>query len=229
MCGRFTVKKSPQEIARWFETTGVPPNYPPRYNIAPTDEVLAVRYNPEDGLRHLDRLRWGLVPIWAKDRKGAAKLINARCETAATLSTFKDAFAKRRCLIPADGFYEWQKLDEKTKQPFAIVPVDSPMFAFAGLWERWRDPATREIVRSCTILTTTANEVMAPIHERMPVILDKKDWTQWLGQADVVPEELQAMLKPFPAERVRVYKISSRVNSVKNDDASILEALAEGS
>lgn len=223
MCGRFNVRKSPQEVARWFRTTGVPPNYPPRYNIAPTDEVLAVRYNPEDGLRHLDRLRWGLVPIWAKDRKGAAKLINARGETVATTATFQDAFTKRRCLIPADGFYEWQKLDEKTKQPVAIVPLDNPMFAFAGLWERWRDPATKEIVRSCTIITTAANELMAPIHNRMPVILDAKDWTQWLGEADVVPEELQAMLKPFPAERMRAYKVSSRVNSVKNDDESVLE------
>jgi putative SOS response-associated peptidase YedK len=222
MCGRFNLRKSPEEVARWFGIKGAPPNYPKRYNIAPTDEVLAVRYNPEDGLRHLDKLRWGLVPLWAKDKKGAARLINARCETTATLATFKDAFAKRRCLIPADGFYEWQKLDAKNKQAFAIEPAADPMFAFAGLWERWRDPETKEILRSCTIITTAANELMAPIHDRMPVILDQASWPQWLGEADVVPEELQAMLKPFPAERMRAYKISSRVNSVKNDDEAVL-------
>jgi putative SOS response-associated peptidase YedK len=225
MCSRVTVRKSPQEVARWFRTTGVPPNYPRRYNVAPTDDVLTVRFNPEDGLRHLTRLRWGLIPIWAKDRKGAAKLINARCETVDRAAPFKDAFAKRRCIVPVDGFYEWQKIDPKNKQAFAIEPADTPMFAFAGLWERWRDPATKEIVRSCTIVTTAPNELMAPIHDRMPVILDEKDWAQWLGEADVVQDELAAMLKPFPAERMRAYKISSRVNSVKNDDESILEPL----
>lgn len=225
MCGRFVVRKPPQEIARWFRTTGVPPNYPPRYNIAPTDEVLTVRYNPEDRLRHLNPLRWGLVPIWAKDRKGAAKLINARSETAATLTTFKDAYAKRRCLIPADGFYEWRVIDDKTKEPFAIMPADNPMFAFAGLWERWRDPETKEIVRSCTILTTTANDLLRPIHERMPVILDETDWGRWLGESDDTPDELRALLKPYPADRMRAYRITSRVNSVKNDDEAVLAAL----
>ena len=225
MCGRFVVRKPPQEVARWFRTTGVPPNYPPRYNIAPTDEVLAVRYNAEDGLRHLNPLRWGLVPIWAKDRKGAAKLINARSETAATLTTFKDAYAKRRCLIPADGFYEWRVIDDKTKEPFAIMPADNPMFAFAGLWERWRDPETKEIVRSCTILTTTANELLRPIHERMPVILDETDWSRWLGESEDTPDELRALLKPYPADRMRTYRITSRVNSVKNDDEAVLAAL----
>jgi putative SOS response-associated peptidase YedK len=222
MCGRFTVRKSPHEVARIFRTAGVPPNFPPRYNLAPTDEALAVRYNPEDGQCHLDRPRWGLIPIWAKDRKGAAKMINARCETAAKAAPFKDAFAKRRCLVPADGFYEWQKLDAKNKQPFAIVPLDSSMFAFAGLWERWRDPASREIVRSFTIITTAANELMAPIHNRMPVILEQAAWPQWLGEADVTQEELRGMFKPFPAERMRAYPISSRVNNVRNDDEEIL-------
>lgn len=225
MCGRFVVRKPPQEIARWFRTTGVPPNYPPRYNIAPTDEVLTVRYNPEDGQRHLNALRWGLVPIWAKDRKGAAKLINARSETAATLTTFKDAYAKRRCLIPADGFYEWRVIDDKTKEPFAIMPADNPLFAFAGLWERWRDPESKEIVRTCTILTTTANELLRPIHERMPVILDETDWSQWLGETDAAPDELRVLLKPYPADRMRTYRITSRVNSVKNDDEAVLAPL----
>jgi putative SOS response-associated peptidase YedK len=225
MCGRFTVRTAPQEIARTFRTLGVPPNFPPRYNLAPTDEALAVRFNPQDGQRHLDRLRWGLIPLWAKDRKGAAKLINARCETAAGAAPFKDAFTKRRCLVPADGFYEWQKLDEKTRQPFAIVPLDNPLFAFAGLWERWRDPQTQEIVRSFTILTAPPNEVMAPIHNRMPVILDEADWATWLGEKEASAQELRALLKPFPPERMRAYKISARVNSVKNDDEGILGAV----
>lgn len=223
MCGRFNVRKSPQEVARWFRTSGVPPNYPPRYNIAPTDEVLAVRYNPEDGQRHLDRLRWGLIPIWAKDRKGAATLINARSETVATTTPFRDAYVSRRCLIPADGFYEWRKIDSKLKLPYAIEPRDNPMFAFAGLWERWRDPETKEIVRSCTILTTRANDLMAPIHERMPVILDEAAWPRWLGEVDGARSELTVMLKSYPAARMRVFAISDRVNSVRNDDESLLE------
>jgi putative SOS response-associated peptidase YedK len=224
MCGRYVSVSSPTILAERFavETVRVTEKEPD-YNVTPRADVPVVAVSR--GERTLDLVRWGLVPSWAKDLSIGDKLINARADTVATKPAYKRAFVKRRCIIPADGFYEWQKLDAKEKQAFAIEPIDSPMFAFAGLWDRWRDPETREIVRSCTIITTGANELMAPIHNRMPVILDEKDWSQWLGQADVVPEELQAMLKPFPAERMRAYKISPHVNSVKNDDAAVLAAI----
>lgn len=226
MCGRFTVRTSPQEVARIFRVERPLPNCPPRFNLAPTQDVLAVRFNPKDGRRHLDLLRWGLVPHWSKDAKGGGKLINARSEGLTQRPTFRDAFAKRRCLIPADGFYEWQVREGGAKQPFAIVPSDAPMFAFAGLWEGWKDPGTGEYLRTCTIVTGAANETMAAIHERMPVILPEANWPAWLGETTAEPGELLALLKPFPAGRMRAYPVSTRVNSVRNDDESLLEPLA---
>src|SRR5579885_3638421 len=160
MCGRFLNRTPAAETARIFGTTNPVPNFPPRYNLAPTEGVLAVRFNPDDGRRHLDVLRWGLVPIFAKDRSIGNKLINARSESIAETPAFKDAFVRRRCLIPADGFYEWKK-GVSGKEPYAVVPVGDPLFAFAGLWDRWRDPNTQEIVRSCTIITCPANEALA--------------------------------------------------------------------
>jgi len=244
MCGRFLNSLPPAETARLFGTKNVAPNYPARFNIAPTDPVLAVRWNAKTGERSLDALRWGLIPYGAKDMSMAARLINARSETAATTAAFRDAFQRRRCLIPASGFYEWRK-DGKARVPYAIVPTDAPLFAFAGLWENWRDPSTARLsaraqdeaaqgegapwVRSCTILTGAANELLAPIHERMPVILPEDAWATWLGETPASPAELQALLKPYPAERLRLYPVSPRVNSVKNDDASLPEPLmAEG-
>jgi putative SOS response-associated peptidase YedK len=239
MCGRFLNKLPPAEIARLFATPAVAPNYPARFNIAPTDPVLAVRVHPKTGARSLDALRWGLVPSWAKDLSIGARLINARAETLATLPAFRDAFQRRRCLIPASGFYEWRK-DGKARTPFAIVPVDEPLFAFAGLWENWRDPSTRAQdeaaagadapwVRSCTIITAEPNALLAPIHNRMPVILPRDAWAPWLGETPADAAALQALLTPYPAERMRVYPVSPRVNSVKNDDAGLIEpVLAEG-
>src|SRR6266702_3501808 len=148
MCGRFLLGKSPEEIARWFATRNATPNYRPRYNIAPTDQVPVVWFNRETKGRTLDALRWGLVPYWAKDIKIGYSLINAKAETVAEKPAFREAFKSRRCLIAADGFYEWKKLDAKTKQPYAIVMKDRSLFGFAGLWERWKDKASGEIVRS---------------------------------------------------------------------------------
>jgi len=191
-----------------------------------------VRFNPQDGLRHLDPLHWGLVPIWAKDTSIGNKLTNARAESVAEKPSFRESFAKRRCIIPADGFYEWQKT-AGAKQPYAIVPSSAggtpsnqpPLFAFAGLWERWKHPATGEILRSFAIITTSPNTVMAPIHDRMPVILDAGDWGRWLGEEAASQDDLLGLLKPAPADIMRAYPISPRVNSPKFDDESILTPL----
>src|SRR6202140_5142274 len=229
MCGRFLNKPPPAETARLFATRNVAPNYPARFNIAPTDPVLAVRFNAKTGARSLDALRWGLVPYWAKDLSTGARLINARAETLATLPAFRDAFQRRRCLIPASGFYEWKK-DGKTRTPYAVVPAgDEPLFAFAGVWENWRDPskgADAAWLRSCTIVTGEPNALLAPIHNRMPVILPSESWAQWLGEAPADAAALQALLRPFPADRMRLYPVSTSVNSVKNDHASLLEQLS---
>jgi putative SOS response-associated peptidase YedK len=221
MCGRFLNKTPAAETARIFGTSNPVPNYPPRYNLAPSEGVLAVRFNPDDGRRHLDVLRWGLIPIGSKDRSIGNKLINARSEGITETPSFRDAFPKRRCLIPADGFWEWKK-GTTGKEPYAVLPAEPP-FAFAGLWDRWRDPNTQEVVRSCTIITCPANEMLAPIHDRMPVILDRADWGRWLGDEAAKRLELLKMLKPYPAERMRAYRVGQRVNNVRNDDAALLE------
>ena len=227
MCGRYLLSRSPEEIARWFATRNALPNVPARYNIAPTDPVLAVRFNRKSGERSLDTLRWGLVPHWAKDLKFGARAINARAESLAKTPAFRDAFAARRCLIPASGFYEWKKEGE-SRVPYAIVPTGEPLFAFAGLWENWRDRSGGKDapwVRTCSIVTGEPNALVAPIHDRMPVILPREAWPRWLGEAETSADELNALLTPFPPEGMRIYSVSPRVNSVKNDDAGLIEPL----
>jgi putative SOS response-associated peptidase YedK len=222
MCGRFLNRTPASETARIFGTTSPVPNFPPRYNLAPSEGVLAVRFNPDDGRRHLDVMRWGLIPIWAKDRSIGNKLINARAETLAETQAFREAFLKRRCIIPADGFYEWKKV-AAGKEPYVILPAEGePLFAFAGLWDRWRDPASGEVVRSCSIVTGEPNELVAPIHDRMPIILDRTDWAKWLGEEGARRHELQKLMKPFPAARMRAHRVSPRVNNVRNDDAALI-------
>jgi putative SOS response-associated peptidase YedK len=226
MCGRFLNKLPTAEIARIFRTTNAVPNYPERFNIAPTDPVLTVRSNPETKERSLDALRWGLVPHWAKDLNMRSRMINARAEGVAILPAFRDAFKARRCIIPASGFYEWVQTGT-AKQPYAIVPEGDPLFAFAGLWEHWRDRSggeSAEWIRTCAIITGEPNELVAPIHDRMPVILDRSDWAKWLGEYPADKDALLALLKPFPAERMRVYSVSAKLNSVKNDEPSLIEA-----
>lgn len=226
MCGRFTLT-SPLDALKELFGFLERPNLQPRANIAPTQDVLAVRPG-EDGARHAVALRWGLLPPWAKDRKFGARMINARAETVASQPAFRKAFAARRCLIAADGFYEWQAR-EAGKQPFRICRGDGAPFAFAGLWERWHDPEEAPdapAVESCTILTTDANALLRPIHHRMPVILPPEAHAAWLAP-DAGPDALQALLKPLDPEGWRAYPVSSRVNKVANDDLALLDEVAE--
>jgi len=226
MCGRFVEKTPLGEIRVLFETTNPVPNAPPHYNAAPTQDLAVVRYNPQTRTRALDLLRWGLVPLWAKDLSFGPKCINARCETVATNNLFRDAFERRRCLVPADAFYEWQKRDGAT-QPYAIVPGEGAIFAFAGLWERWKNPADGSIVRSFAIVTGLPNALCRPIHERMPVILPKAAWPLWLGETEASPAELLALLQPYPAELMRAYPIGPRVGNVKNNEPGLLEPFGQ--
>ena len=221
MCGRYSDHLPPDEIARVFrlDTT---PNLPARYNVAPTQPVPVVRLSA-DGRRELVQLRWGLIPAWAKDSSIGNKLINARAETVATKPSFRDAFAKRRCLVITSGFYEWQKTTSP-KQPWHITLKDGKPFGFAGLWERWREPTQGEVIETTTIVTGDANELVAPIHNRMPVIIDEADHDVWLDP--VTPRErLLALLRRYPADRMHAFPVSTRVNSVRNDEAAVLEPL----
>jgi putative SOS response-associated peptidase YedK len=224
MCGRLFQITPPAETARTFGTANPPPNVPPRYNGAPTQDILVVRFNPETGERSLDPLHWGLIPIWAKERKIGVSAINARAETIAGKPLFRDAFAKRRCIVPADGFYEW-KAAADGKQPYAVALADGGQMPFAGLWERWRDSASGEIVRSFTIVTTRANERLAELHERMPVILEQRDIAKWLGEEPASVDDLKSLLRPYPAERVRLWPVDRRVNNVRNDDGELIRPL----
>jgi putative SOS response-associated peptidase YedK len=189
----------------------------PRYNIAPTQPAPVIRQHPKESRRVLTLMRWGLIPIWAKDMSDAAGKINARSETAATLPAFRDAMKSRRCIIPADGFYEWRRTGGQ-KQPFCFEVGDGELFAFAGLWERWKNP-DGEWVKSFSILTTAPNAVTSTVHDRMPVILDRADYDLWLDPAMTNVEAATDMLKPYPADQMRSYPVGSRVNSVANDDA----------
>jgi putative SOS response-associated peptidase YedK len=229
MCGRFVQKTPLGEIRVLFETANPVPNAPPHYNAAPTQDLAVLRYNPQTQKRALDLLRWGLVPLWAKDLSFGPKCINARAETVATNNIFRDAFEQRRCLVPADGFYEWQKRADKTTkaQPYAIVPEEGGIFAFAGLWERWKNPADGSILRSFAIVTGLPNALCRPIHDRMPVILPQAAWPLWLGEAEASPDQLHALLQPYPAEGMRAYPIGPAVGNVKNDEPGLLDPLAD--
>jgi putative SOS response-associated peptidase YedK len=226
MCGRFIISKFPDDIARWFGTTGPVPNSRARFNAAPTQDIAVVRFNPETKERTLDTLRWGLIPFWAKEAKVGYTMINAKAETVAEKPAYREAFKSRRCLIPADGFYEWKKLDAKTKQPYAFVMKDRSLFGFAGLWDRWTDKASGEIVRSFTIITTTPNEVCAPVHDRMPVIVDPTNYGKWLGEEPIDPVQLLMLLRSFPAEKMESFAVDPRVGNTRNDDAALLIPIA---
>ncbi|WP_427163010.1 SOS response-associated peptidase [Aliinostoc sp. HNIBRCY26] len=224
MCGRFTLTQSAQALADFFQIQEVP-NLTAQYNIAPTQMVATVLYNPTDNKRQLQHLRWGLIPSWAKDPNIGAKLINARSETVAEKPSFRSAFKKRRCLVVADGFYEWQK-QQSTKQPFYFRLGDGNPFAFAGLWEKWISPAQEEVI-SCTILTTTANELLQSIHDRMPVIIDPKDYDTWLNPEIQTAQKLQPLLSPYSAAAMTAYPVSKLVNSAKNNTPECIIATDE--
>ena len=222
MCGRFVQKTPLGDIQILFETANPVPNAPAHYNAAPTQDLPVVRYNPRTAARSLDLLRWGLVPWWAKDASIGARCINARTEGIATRPAFRDAFARQRCLVPADGFYEWQKRGSK-RVPYAIVPRGGGIFAFAGLWERWRNPADGSILRSFAIVTGAPNALCRPIHDRMPVILPKPAWAVWLGEEAADPDALLALLAPYPEELMEAYEVGPAVGNVRNDEPSLLE------
>ncbi len=227
MCGRFARRSTREVLAEWF---GVDledlPVFAASYNIAPQSVQPVVRQNPETGAREFALLRWGLVPFWAKDAKIGYSTINARAEEVANKPAFREALRKRRCLIPADAFYEWTKRDAKSKQPFAFALRSGEPFAFAGLWERWRPKdgeAPGTYLETFTILTTDANEVLEPVHNRMPVILDPKDYNRWLAPA--APEQLPVdLLRPFSAEQLVAWPVSDRVGNVRNNDPELLAA-----
>lgn len=221
MCGRFVQSANIDVLMAAFDIEGGQrPNAPARYNIAPTQSALAVRFNPQSRQRQLDPLSFGLVPLWAKDRSRAAALMNARGESLTEKSSFREAFAERRCLIPADAFYEWQG-EGRRKQPYAVRPVEPDgLFAFAGIWDRWRDPASREIHRSFAIVTTAANSLLAPLHDRMPVILPPAAWPLWLGETE---GDAQALIRAYPPALMQAYPVGPAVGNVANDDASLLE------
>jgi putative SOS response-associated peptidase YedK len=204
-------------VEEYFETVSDEPDWTPRYNIAPTQPVPVIRQNPKEPVRELSLFRWGLIPSWAKDMSGAAMMINARSETASTKPAFRDALNSRRCLIPADGFYEWQK-GGKTKRPYCFEVNEGQLFAFAGIWDRWNGP-TGNWIKSCSILTTTPNAVTSTVHDRMPVILDPDCYDLWLDPGMHDMTVVSDMLKPFDARLMRCYPVSSRVNHVANDDA----------
>jgi putative SOS response-associated peptidase YedK len=216
VCGRYRLSRRKQIVEEYFDCTWDEPDWNPRYNIAPTQPVAVVRQNPKEPVRELSLMRWGLIPSWAKDSTVAAQMINARSETASTKPAFRDALKFRRCLIPADGFYEWMRTG-KSKQPYCFEVNEGELFAFAGIWDRWKNP-TGNWMKTCSILTTTPNAVTAPVHDRMPVILDSYGYDLWLdpGMKDV--SAASDLLKPYDARLMRCYPISTRINHVVNDD-----------
>ena len=222
MCGRGAQSSDPETIARRFGVVGPLPNLQARYNAAPLQEIGVVRRNPKTGARALDALVWGLVPHWSKSTKPAFNAINARAETVATTPAFRDAWqAGRRCLVPFDLFYEWQKQPDDTKQPFAIAARDRAPLGLAGLWESKRlDDGG--VLRSFTILTTRANAMMAPLHDRMPVIVAPDDWAAWLGDTDAPADALRALLRPAPEDLLEAWPVDPRVGNWRNDDASLI-------
>jgi putative SOS response-associated peptidase YedK len=217
MCGRYELHTHPAVLALAFGLP-FPPDITPRYNIAPMQNVPVIRRGA-DGARELAQVRWGLVPRWAKDPAIGARMINARGETIAQKSAFKRPFERHRCLVPADGFYEWKTLPGGRKQPVHVAMKDGRPFAFAGLAERWLG-ADGEVVDSCTIVTTEANALLRPVHERMPVIVAPDDYARWLDVGGEPPIDLVA---PYPADAMSFEPVSTRVNAVRNDDASLIE------
>ena len=232
MCGRFAQPRSAEELARIFHARPAADVPGDRFNVAPTDEVAAVVEH--HGERTVDAFRWGLVPFFATTAKGAARLINARAETAETSPAFRTSFARRRCIIPADAFYEWRReRDPATgrvtrSHPFAVRRADGEPLAFAALWSIWRDPETAARLYSCSILTTDPNELVARIHDRMPVVLDPADWDAWLAETTPLTE-LRPLLRPLPAASLDAYAVSPAVNNVRNEGAELLAPLSRWS
>ena len=221
MCGRYFQQRPPAEIAAYFEAVNPTPNLAPNWNRAPTQDGLVLRRHPDTGARHLDALRWGLVPRWAKDLAVGSRMINARAESVAEKPAFREAFAKRRCIVAADGFYEW-RTEGKTKQPFAVAMADGAPMALAGLWEGWRGP-DGEALRTFTIVTGEANAKLSAMHQRMPVILPREAWPAWLGEEPADAAELHDLLRPCPPEWLAAWPVSTRVNKVAENGPGLLD------
>jgi putative SOS response-associated peptidase YedK len=226
MCGRFTQQRPSAELAALFAADDLAGTPGGRYNLAPQQSGLVVVQSADDR-RAIDAYRWGLVPTWAKDPRIGNRLINARAETVATTPAFRGAFQKRRCLVPADAFYEWERVTPAIRQPNLIRRVDGEPMAFAGLWSPWRDPAEPEgaWLRTFTIVTTTANATLAPIHDRMPVILPPTDWGAWLDPSIAGGAPLLSLLRPAPPDLLVRYPVSRRVNSARNEGPDLVVPL----
>ncbi len=223
MCGRFTLFAPEKELAERFGVSAPGRSLVPRYNIAPSQPVAAVRAAPEGSGRELVLLRWGLIPSWAKDPSIGNRMINARSETAAEKPAFRSAIRRRRCLVPASGFYEWKRTGSGKRPYFARVRGGAP-FGMAGLWERW-EAADGSAVESCTILTTDANGLLAPVHDRMPAIVPPGEYDRWLDPAVTDPGQVAPILAPFPEGQMEAWPVSTRVNRPTEDDPRLIDPL----
>lgn len=224
MCGRFARRSTQEVLADWFGVEEQDmPFFAPDFNAAPQSIQPVVRLNASTGKREFALMRWGLVPFWARNEKLGLSTINARAEEVVSKPLFREAMKRRRCLIPADAFYEWQRPDPKSKRPFALALASGEPYAFAGLWERWK-PKEGPVLDTFTILTTDPNEVAERIHDRMPVILNPHDYDRWMepGDPDLLPIDL---LRPYPAEKMRAWPVHTRVGNVRNNDPLLLEEL----
>lgn len=225
MCGRYYRKADKQKIAEAFHATKVDETgFPPwDYNVSSTSLQPIIRQDRENDERELAVMRWGLVPFFTKDIASVRgfSTINARAETVAKSPTYREPFKKRRCLVPASGFYEWKKLDSKNKQPYGFDLLNGRMMAFAGLWDAWKDPKTNHWLQTYTIITTDANELMAPVHDRMPVILHPRDYDRWLDRAETERPPID-LLRPFPADEMENFEVSKDVGNVKNNSPELL-------
>lgn len=225
MCGRLVIDLAPEMISEIYGIVRkIERDISPRYNVAPSQEIPIVREDGE-GVRELAIVRWGLIPSWAKDISIGNSLINARSETIAEKPSFRSAFKRRRCIIPTGGFYEWQRLEGKSKKPWYFRMSDGSPMSIAGLWEHWQG-SDGQVIESCSILTTSANDLMAPIHERMPVILQHKDHATWLSHDITDNSLLQTLCLPCPPTMLNTYPVSSMVNSPKNDSADCIKRVA---
>jgi putative SOS response-associated peptidase YedK len=230
MCGRYIRRGSAEKVAQWFDIQPEDlPVFGPSYNVAPQSTQPVVRLNVDRDRQELALMRWDLIPFWSRDAKIAYSTINAKAESIATSPAFREAFKHRRCLIPADGFYEWAKIDAKTRQPYALGLKNGGLIAFAGLWETWKDKATGQSLQTFTIITTNPNELVKPadgptLHDRMPVIVRREDYLRWLEPAQ--PGQLPVdLLRPYPAEEMTAWKVSAAVGNVRNDVAELINPI----
>jgi putative SOS response-associated peptidase YedK len=222
MCGRFTQERPASDLADIFAAEPLVDEPGPRFNVAPTDETLVVVQREER--RAITAYRWGLVPHWATDLKAGSRMFNARAETLTTSPAFRDAFRRKRCLVPVDSFYEWKR-EGTVRQPYRVVREDGQPMALAGLWAGWKDPSTEQVRRTFTIVTTTPNEAVADLHDRMPVLIPDSAWDRWLHPGAAEPGEQLAMLQPTDEIALRIYAVNRYVNDVRRDGPELIQPL----